>query len=241
MKGRQRIAVFLCVGLILLVVASSGVYSRTSMAVESLTPHTYLPAVVAEKPPAISALDNHSYFYDDRNHFYVVGEIRNNTDEILSGITVYVDLLDAEGDTLVTGGDPDMRLEDLPPGDKQCFRAEFADPPAWDSYNIRSLTSIGGDPLLEYTVLESEGMQTHPDEYKVTGRIRNDDSADIANPWVQGTLYASDGTVLDCTGDWLGMKELPSGDSAPFEALFFDGIYDEVASHRIQLGGARKE
>lgn len=237
--SKRLTALFL--GIILLAIALFGAHSRVGKAAESLTPRAYLPAVVAEKPPAISALDTHSYFYDDRDRLYVVGEIRNNRDEILSAITVYVDLLDAEGNAIDTGSDPDMRLEDLPPGDKQCFRVEFADPPAWDRYNVRTLASIGGDPLLEYTVLESEGIQTHPDEYKVTGRIRNDDPADVINPWVPGTLYASDGTVLDCTGDWLvGVTELPSGASAPFEAFFFGGSYNDVASYRIQLGGARE-
>lgn len=244
MDERRRYILSL-MSLILFVVALGGAYSHPSMAAESLTPRAYLPAVVAEEPPPVSVLNTHSYFYEQSaysDYLHVVGEIRSNKEaEILTGITVYVDLLDAGGAVVETSYDSTIDL-DLPPDEKRCFHVTFANPPDWDDYTVRTMVSFGGEPWLDYTVLDSQSERPYPDGYHIEGNIRNDDPADVVNPWVLGTLYAADGTVLGCRRNWItSHAALESGESAPFEVFFNDGAYDAVASYRIQLAGERSE
>jgi hypothetical protein len=221
-----------------------------------LEPEGYLPLVVIQPsptptptptvtptptataiPPGVHILDTHSSFTHSDQGYSVVGEIFNNTENHLWNIQVSARFYNSQGKRVNTISRPLDFVNRLKPGLKVCFALdEWVDDLDWEYYEFDPV-SYFADDIAPPEVSKHDLVGTElAGRYFLSGKVRNDHSADIDNTRVQGALYDENGVVLDCRWDYVINRHLAPGVMSPFEIEFThrDDGYGDVDSYKVR-------
>ncbi len=252
MRGR-----FVVMALVVMVLA---VWSSVAMAQGGQ--RAYLPiALNAGVPPTITptpqsggvvVLDNHTaYPYDGTpnfNDWYIVGEIRNQTEQVIERLYLTVDFFAGSGlvSTQTFAYNP---VGYIPPGEKQCFWGKFGTPnnplPEFDNYVIRepeyqTINAIV-DPLLVGAVEITQTLRS----YEIEAIVYNDTDNALVDIRPNYTLYNTEGDVAGCNYNGIDTPEdfdLDADRSRSIETEFGTREqYLDVVSYRVVAHGVRIE
>lgn len=205
-------------------------------------PWVYLPLLL--KAPAVYVLSNH-FLLDKGDEILVYGEVQNAGTEVLTLVKVLVDFYDAAGQ-LIGSDHSYVRLDNLPPNDRSCFKIWLMKsepyPTNWQTYRLRTSTYWpDGLPLPALTVVSQAGKYYAGDtSYRLTGKIRNDESVSLRRLHVVATEYDSQNRVLNCD-DWSDLSgTLAPGQTRDFLMLSFGSYLAGVTSYRLQTDAVRQ-
>lgn len=199
------------------------------------------PTATATSPaPAVVVLPNSSWYQAGSSTVRVIGEVQNNGSQTVTAVLVTVNLINASGQVVKTEAVYTF-LKYLPPGERTCFNLQLIDPAAWTRYEFETPTYVATSstgPVLATTDVNASINQFG--WYKITGRVRNDDSVRVTGAEVIATLHSATGAALDCDAALANPSSLDPGQSGPFENTFTRrDDYADVASYRLQTDGNR--
>jgi hypothetical protein len=199
-------------------------------------PDVFLPLVVHHWPPLVRVLPNHFGFLDEFGVARVMGEVQNDSPDMVTFVKVPVSLLDDVGQVLTTD-EAGVGLFRLAPGEKSCFEVRFENPPAgFDSYQFDAPTYTKRDEVPPKLTIYGDQGSYDPSfgDYMIEGKARNDDSSRVQYVTVIVTLYDAAGTVVDCGVSFPNRRELDPGESSDFDFYAVGRDYADVASYRLQ-------
>jgi len=198
------------------------------------------PRPTATPPPTAAPggarlLPNHLGYVDFDGALHVLGEVQNDTESILSGVLVTVNIYDQGGAWLAQESDFAL-LDNLMPGDKTCFHV-WLDPVAGAAnYGIEAPDYwTDGQAPPDLVITDGSGAYD-PDSgwYLLTGEVRNQEDQPVAWVKVVGALYRGDEKVQGCDYVYVNKVDLAAGESSAFELVYGDVDYVNVESYRLQ-------
>jgi len=171
---------------------------------------------ISEEPPptGLEILSHNSY--SDEYSLYLVGEIQNNSDKLISYVKIAAALYAADGTLLNTNYTYAM-INYIAPGAKSPFKIWFSD--AWqdgDTYEIQvqgSYDEFASEQVIQvvdFGVKNEEGVCT------VTGNVKNAGAAEITYATVIAAFYDSSNTLLEAEWSYTTADTFPAGSTAPF-------------------------
>ena len=212
----------------------------------------YMPAILAghgrqEAPPppppsraGVYLLDNFTSYVDSIDYLHIVGEIWNNTTNVIRFVRVSVNLFDSAGRLL----DTDFTytyISNFPGNVKTCFNLAMPAHPDMAYYQFQSVTYMNdGSMPPSMTISNTSGALTPYGDFQILGMVRNNTSAKIQFVQPVGTLYNNAGKVVDCGFTFVDGTDIESGQSSSFKMTFFiRASYADVTNYRIQVDGMR--
>lgn len=190
------------------------------------------------EPGGVWVLPNHSHYVDSIDYLRIVGEVQNDTSYYLRFVTVAVNVFSSSGQ-LVGTDYTYIRLDNLPPGQKTCFRLWLDEPVGWSYYEFEALSYwTDGDPLPNLVVFNTSGSYDPQwGDYEVLGQVRNDHGTEVRFVSPVITLYNVAGTVIDCGSTYVNSTDLSPGQTSSFSKRFYSRGYADVTSYRAQVDG----
>lgn len=201
---------------------------------------TYLAYVSTAAIP-VTILPNHSSYISKYSGLNIVGEVQNNSADILASIIITVDIFDDQGSLLASESNYTY-LRNLPQGDKSCFRISLNEEPAnWDHYAFKDVSyRTDGVEAVNLVVLNDSGSHDPTyGRYEILGQVRNDESFVVENVKPVATLYDASGTVFDCGLTYVDTTDLGlnPGQTSPFDITLVGRDFAGVDSYRLQVDG----
>lgn len=183
------------------VIAAALLVPTTAVVVAAATPIEYGVHLVST-----------DYWYTDTT-LTAVGDVRNDTDVPVRGITIRASALAADGSVVATNVG-DAWLEILDPGEASSFKVDVTLPRPFDSYRIAvedwSYTGLASNHYFTTTASASAVDQLTT---RVTGSITNVNVVPAGENIVVATLYDATGKVVGSAGGFL------TGTLAPGESM----------------------
>ncbi len=212
----------------------------------------YMPAILAghghrepQQPPpstkpGVYLLDNYSSYTDSINYLHIVGEIWNNTSDVIRFVRISANLFNSSG-KLLDNNFTYTYIDDFPPGVKTCFNLFMPAHADMAYYRFQSLTYMnGGTVPPSMTISNTSGSIGPYGDFQLLGMVRNNTSSTIRFVQPVGTLYNSSGKVVDCDFTFVDGTDIDAGQSSSFKMQFFSrGSYSDVATYRVQVDGMR--
>jgi len=189
-------------------------------------------------PTVVKILGNHSHYIDIIGNLHIVGEVSNDTGNHLRDVQITANIFNGIGQLIDTGF-ANIHLDNLPAGDKTCFRISLEEPTGWSYYEFGPPSYLtDGEPLPNLVVLNDSGSY-YPvfGWYKVNGQVRNDHGTRVEYVRPVGTLYDASGIVIGCDFTSIEGMHLDPGQTSSFEMVFLGRDYADAASYRLQVNG----
>lgn len=184
----------------------------------------------------VAVRDNHSWYFNDQlDTYFVVGEVENGRSAPVALIELLITFYD-EGNNAVYSDTIFVKGEQLVPREKSCFLL-LADglTTSWSYYEISEPTFFeytNNVPTLLAQNVTGEVVEYDTyEEYEVRGTVRNQSSAEVPFAEMVGTLYNSQGKVVDCGFAW--EYDIPPSGSESFSMEYsfrtvYSGIVDSL-------------
>lgn len=193
---------------------------------------------VEDIPAGVTILPNHSWYVDSIDYLHIVGEVYNNTNNILRFVEINVNIFNGSGGLI----DTDFTyttLENLQPHDKTCFHLFVPLPQDWSYYEFEPVQYwTDGTAAPKLTIYNHSGSyDSYWGWYEILGMVRND--GNVIYDFVQpiATLYNASNTVIGCDFTYSNTYTLDPGQSSAFEITILGRDYSDVASYRLQVDG----
>ncbi len=206
--------------------------TTTPVVTPTPTPTPTLP------PTAVKILGNHSHYIDIIGHLHIVGEVSNDTANHLRDVQITANIFDGSGQLIDTDF-ANIHLDNLPAGDKACFRISLEEPTGWSYYEFGPTSYLAdGEPLPNLATLNDSGSY-YPvfGWYEVIGQVRNDHGTRVEYVRPVGTLYNASGIVIGCDFTSIEDMHLDPGQTSSFEMVFLGRDYADAAAYRLQVDG----
>jgi len=187
----------------------------------------------------ITVLDNHLAYTNSTESLYIVGEVQNNTDDRARFTKIAVNLFTAQGQ-LVDTEYTYTPLDYLPVGATTCFKIIFfSEAPSYSYYTFETDYSATSAASLPIALLGHSGSYhaTIEDWYEVVGQARNDSDVNAEFVTITGTLYRSNGQVLDCDFTYTNADVLTPDQVSTWEILFLHAPEGLVSSYKVEAQG----
>jgi hypothetical protein len=173
----------------------------------------------APRPAEVLVLSSRSYVRSSLR--YVVGELLNNTDQIVFGTQITARFYDAGGQ-LVATDDGYSLLDRMDPGTRVPFLVLLSNPPA--SITRYELTVAPRfQPFLQYRSITVASQQVR-DNFgpEVFGEVRNTAEAPLRGVEVAVTFYDAAGAVVDVDSSYASTTDLAVGATSTYSIKTFD-------------------
>lgn len=190
-------------------------------------------------PDPVVILPNHSTYASSIGTMYVVGEIKNNSQDYLRFVKLTVNVFDKDG-KLLGSYSPSVSVSVVNPGETACFKAFLDEPAGWNHYGFSDLSYMtGGEPLTDLVIVNHNGIYK-PEifgQYIVNGQIRNESSQTIKYAKGVGTIYDAANTVIGCGTAFVDGYHLNPGQTSSFKITFGVRDYKDFDSYKIEVSG----
>lgn len=208
----------------------------TSTPTSTPTP-TNTPTATKESG-TVQILSNHTSYVDSIDYLNVVGEVENTTSNHLQFVRITGNFFGSGGQLL----DTDFTyiwLNNLPAGQKTCFKLWLPEPVGWSYYQFESVSYwTDGEPLPNLYLYNHSGSYDPTfGWYEIIGMVRNDHGTRVDFVSPVGTVYNAAGKVLGCDFTYVNSTDLDPGQSSSFEMTFLGRDYSDVTSYRLQVDG----
>jgi len=210
--------------------------TATSTPTPSVTPTlTPTPSPTLTRPAsAITVLDNHRAFVDSIDYLHIVGEVKNDTGEKARFVRITANLFDAQNQLI----DTDFgytSLDILSPGETACFQVLFLGAPAYSYYTFETSFQDTVESSLPIAVFGDSGSYNSviDDWYEIVGQARNDSNRNAEFVKIIGTLYQSNGQVLDCDYTYTNADILTPQQVSTWKITFSNALNGTVSSYRL--------
>jgi len=197
---------------------------------------TPIPVPTPTPSGVVAVLDNHSWYFNKLlSYYFVVGEVENGTDNPIELIQVLITFYD-ESDNPIYSDSTFVKGEQLSSGEKSCFLliADGLDT-AWARYEFSDITYFDypdNSPSLSVSNVTGDVVEYETyEEYEVQGIVRNSSSSAVPFAEMVGTLYNTQGTVVDCGFAWEYDMPPNSNESFAIEYNFrlaYSGLVDSL-------------
>lgn len=220
----------------------------------------YLPIIIKQVPPTptptptntptptatsipqeVRILSNHFHYVDSIDYLHIVGEVLNNSSDLLRFVKITVNIFNSSGQLLDTDFTY-IHLDNLPAWDKTCFNLALPEPAGWSYYEFEAPTYLtDGSPLPNLTILNASGSYNLTfGWYEIIGQVRNDHDSRVEYVSPVGTVYNSSGTVVGCDFTYVSSTHLDPGQTSSFKMTLSGRDYSDVTSYRLQVDGNPK-
>jgi plastocyanin len=167
---------------------------------------------------------------------FIIGEIRNDSPEVVGTVTIVGSFHDANGNLIDTTS-TFAELSQLRPGEKSPFRMGISDESIlerMDNYTLSvEANPVFGDPKPAALRIEvSEQRLNEFDQYEIVGQVTNTGSDDTSLVQVIASFYDEAGELIATEFTFLA-SDLPAGQSGPFKITVPDG--EEVNEATVEL------
>lgn len=176
--------------------------------------------------------------YDASSNWYLVGEVRNNTDSNVRFVRINATLRDSAGNVVDSDYSYSM-IDVLTPQMESPFRIIFTDPPEWSTYELNVTWDETSEQPYPLQILNHTTYFDSYDAYHAAGEIQNqyDENRDFVAAYL--TLYDASGEVIGAEYTYTNPDELTPGQTASFDAevYFWKGKPDRslVQDYRLQV------
>ena len=186
----------------------------------------------------ITVLGNHQAYTDTIDALHITGEVQNNSGQRAEFVRITANLFNAQNQ-LVDTDYTYIGLNSLAPGEVTCFDVLFFDGPAYDHYAFETSYSATTDVPLPIAVFGDSGSYnaTFDDWYEVVGQARNDSNVNAEFVRVIGTLYHTNGQILDCDYTYTNADVLAPAQVSTWKLTYFHAPAGTVGGYRLQVQG----
>lgn len=198
-----------------------------------------LPTVI----PAYTQSDDFEFlalgdYFDSLGYWHLVGEVQNNSDEILRFPKVTATIYDDDG-RLVGIEDSYLEVEYLRPYEKAGFSLIYSEPEQVEKAESYEVT-LYGDTVLQAppASLEIELGDSYFDSldyYHLVGEITNKGSQIATFVKVSAALYDRDGEIIDVVSTYTDPSTISPGRKAPFEIISTSPSSYEIVSASVNV------
>jgi hypothetical protein len=181
---------------------------------------------------------------DEYDTIHLVGEIVNNSDQLIEISSLAAALFDSEGKIVTAGGDY-VLVHTLDIGESGPFRFSLSAPPDitedLTDYQFYAEAAPGSQEV-EYPVSFSEHYQYLDayGDYHLVGQVTNDSDQALNLSLVAG-VYDADGKILDASTAYLPFYALAPGDTASYDVSgwgpiqFIPEIFEAVVDYQVMV------
>ena len=226
---------------ILIIIGFFGVFSYDS--VKAIVEfNIYLPLIMkaepTPEPEGVYILPNHTSHVSSIDYLVIYGEVMNNTNFNLRFVRIHANVFNSNGQLLDTDYTY-TRLDNVPAGDKACFRMSHPAPEGWAYYEFEPVSyKTDGEPLPNLLVFNLSGRyKTTTGSYEIIGQITNNHGSKVS--WVRpvGTLYNASNQVVGCDFTYVNGTDLEAGETSSFKMTTTGRDYSDVTNYTIQIDG----
>ncbi len=194
--------------------------------------------------PGVYILDNHSGYQNHNSYFTVVGEVANNSPDIVRYVQISVDFYDKNG-ILQETGFTFTKIDNMLPGTRSCFSISVPDTGSIVQYQFASVSYHKGvrensaSPALSLERFSSSANAN--DSQKITGIIHNNSRKMVRYVNAVASIYAPDNTIIGCSRSFADNTHLPAQQSASFAIDAFIPPNTSMAKYEVQLEGKTRQ
>jgi DNA segregation ATPase FtsK/SpoIIIE-like protein len=183
-----------------------------------------------------------SQYSSEFGYTYIVGEVRNNLEDLVNFVQIVGRFYDSEG-VLIDTDFTYTTLDMLRPGEKSPFKLIISDESV--AQRIANYTlAVDWDPVFAVparvadatvlTVQEGEQRIGEFGGYEVVGEVVNGGADDTEFVKIAATFYDENGRVIETDYTYTDPSDVGAGQSAPFEITVLDeDISEEIASVKL--------
>lgn len=165
------------------------------------------------------ALISSGDYVDAFGHYHIVGEVQNDSEDVVSLVQVEATLLD-ENDQVIERPSGRVFIDVMQPGEKSAFHVVYFD--SVQASNINRYEIVAGGEIIEddkprtLEVSIVEGNVGEMGQYHIVGEVKNNGEAAATFVEVSVAMYDTSGNVLDAiAGSTIPLSILP-GENASF-------------------------
>jgi hypothetical protein len=212
--------------------------TATFTSTATFIPTASITPTVTVMPQGVYILPNYSHYVDSINYLHIVGEVMNNSSNILRYVEIIVDVFNSNGQLVATDF-TFTYLSNIPPWTRTCFDVSLQQPANWSYYQFEAPQYWNdGQPLPNLTVYGTSGSYNPTfGWYEIIGMVRNDGGVRVNYVSPIGTLYNVSGIVIGCDFTFVSSTDLLPGQSSSFDMTFLGRNYNDVASYSVQVDG----
>jgi hypothetical protein len=189
-------------------------------------------------PSGVYVLPNHTAYVNSIDYLNIVGEVQNSTGNHLRFVRVTGNVFDAGGRLLDTGFTY-IFADNLPAGERACFRLSMPAPNGWTHYEFEAPTyRTDGVPLPNLSILNDSGSYNPTfGWYEIIGQIRNDQATRVEYVSPIAAVYNASGNIVGCDFAFVSSTHLDPGQTSSFKITLSGRDYADVTSYRLQADG----
>ncbi len=200
--------------------------------------HKEIPAASL---PGVYILDNHSGYQSLNSYFTVVGEVVNNSPDIIRYVQVSVDFYD-KNDILQKTDFTFTKIDNMIPGTRSCFSISVPDAGNIDQYEFASVSyHKGGSAPPDLSLDRFSSSATTDNNQKITGAVYNNSGELVRYVSAVASIYAPDNTIIGCSRSFADNTHLPAQQSASFAINAFIPQNTSMAKYDVQLEGKTRQ
>ena len=214
------------------------------MMLVSLFVPVYAQTPITPQQPASNGVSilSTSQYSSEFGSTYIVGEVRNNLEDLVNFVQIVGRFYDSEG-VLIDTDFTYTTLDVLRPGEKSPFKLIIIDQSVAQRIANYTLT-VDWDPLFAVparvanatvlTVQEGEQRIGEFGRYEAVGEVVNGGAEDTEFVKVAATFYDENGRVIEADYTYTDPSDVGAGQSAPFEITVLDeDISEEIESVKL--------
>jgi plastocyanin len=157
---------------------------------------------------------------------FIIGEIRNDSPEVVGTVTIVGSFYDSNGNLIDTTS-TFAELSQLRPGENSPFRMSMSDESIVErmenyTLSVEANPVFGGIKPAALRIDVSEQRLNEFDQYEIVGQVTNTGSDDTSLVQVIGSFYDEAGELIATEFTFLA-SDLPAGQSGPFKITVPDG------------------
>jgi hypothetical protein len=216
-------------------------WSNTEPVVITVVPpsiiYIYLPLVNSPKSEVrVLPISSH---YEADNTLNIVGEVLNYTSNNIGSVKVTIHFFDASGQPVgTTSNYTYIWPNDLPSGEKGCFKITMGIPPNWSYYQFEAPTYILSSTSSGLTIFGDSGLYNPSSKgYIINGQVRNNGNQRSNNVGVSGTLYNAYSVPVGCEHGTVNTTNIAPGQSSSFIINFLERDYVDVTYYKLRVAG----
>jgi len=193
-------------------------------------------------PALVRVLPNYSHWEDGIGNLWIFGEVQNDSSNMLWLVRVTINFFNRDGE-LVGTDFAYVELDRLPPGQRGCFASAWDIVPGWAYYTFQLSHHTSSDRLPRLTLLDvRDEKEWDLGFYYITGAVRNDEATTVRYVMPVGTVYSTEGKVMNCQNTFVEGTHLDPGQTSGFKLqhyipasrLLFVGTYRVQVRGRLQ-------
>lgn len=193
--------------------------TNTPTPIPTSTP-TNTPTPTPTRIPAGVVVLADSTAYTSSDYLHVVGEVMNNTNQVVGFVKISVNFYNSQGQLVGTEYTYANGYY-IGPGVRTCFNISLSEPNGWTSYSFEPVNynTMTTQPL-NLAVLNPNGSFDRYGDYNLIGEIKNNDSRTAKYPSVSATLFNEFGKVVGCDHSYANNDTLAPGQSSAFKLTY---------------------